>query len=54
MELKRFTLKKLELNVGIETAALLVTHWISYGHSARNKRADYLFEFHLPITIAVI
>ena len=35
-----------DLDVGIQTAALLVTHWISYGHPARNKRAGYLFEFH--------
>ena len=42
------------LSVGIQTAALLVTHYISYGHPARNKHAGYLFEFHLPITLAVI
>ena len=40
--------------VGIQTVALLVTLWISYGHPARNKRAGYLFEFHLSITLAVI
>ena len=40
--------------VGIQTATLLVTHWISYGHPTRNKRAGYLFEFHLSITLAVI
>ena len=40
--------------VGIQTAELLVTHWISYGHPARNKRADYSFEFHSPITLTVI
>ena len=40
--------------VGIQTAALLATLWISYGHPARNKRPDNLFEFHLSITLAVI
>ena len=40
--------------VGIQTAALLVTHWISYGHPAGNKHAGYLFGFYLSITIAVI
>ena len=40
--------------VKIQTATLLVTLWISYGHPARNKRAGYLFEFHLSITLAVI
>ena len=33
------------VSVGIQTAALLVTHWISYGYPARNKRGGYLFEF---------
>ena len=42
------------LYVGIQTAALIVTHWISYGYPAGKKRAGYLFQFHLPITIAVI
>ena len=40
--------------VGIQTAALLVTLWISYGHPAGIKHAGYLFEFHLSITLAVI
>ena len=40
--------------VGIQTAALLVTLWISYGHPARNKRAGYVFEFYLSITLAMI
>ena len=40
--------------VGIQTAALLVTLWISYGHPAHIKHAGYLFEFHLSITLAVI
>ena len=40
--------------VGTQTTALLVTHWISYGHPARIKRAGDLFEFHLSITLAVI
>ena len=40
--------------VGIQTTALLVTLWISCGHTARNKHADYLFEFQLSITLAVI
>ena len=39
---------------GIQAAALLVIHWISYGHPARIKRAGYLLEFHLPIALAVI
>ena len=30
--------------VGIQTAALLATLWISYGHPAHYKRAGYLFE----------
>ena len=40
--------------VGIQTAALLVTYWISYGNPARNKRAGYSFEFLLSITLTVI
>ena len=40
--------------VGIQTAALLVTLWILCGHPVRNKRAGYLFEFHLSIILAVI
>ena len=40
--------------VQIQTAALLVTLWISYGHPARNKGNGYLFEFHLPITLSVV
>ena len=40
-------------SVGIQTAALLATLWISYGHPARNKRTGYLFEFPLSITLAV-
>ena len=40
--------------VGIQTAVLLVTHWISCEHPARNKRAGYLFELQLSITLAVI
>ena len=37
-----------------QTSALLATLWISCGHPARNKRAGYLFEFHLSITLAMI
>ena len=40
--------------VGIQTAALLVTLWIYYGHPAYIKRAGCLFEFHLSIILAVI
>ena len=40
--------------VGIQTAALLVTLWISYGHPARNKRAGFLFKFPFTITLPVI
>ena len=40
--------------VGIKTAALLVTLWISYGHPVRIKRAGSLFGFHLSITLTVI
>ena len=46
--------ERIKVNVGIQTAALLVTLWISYGHPVHNKHAGYLFEFHLSITIAVI
>ena len=40
--------------VRIQTATLLVLLWISYGHLGCIKHADYLFQFHLLITIAVI
>ena len=40
--------------VGIQTAALLVTLWISYGHTVHIQRADWSFEFQLSIYIAVI
>ena len=40
--------------VGIQTSALLVTPWISYGHPARIKHTGYLFEFYLSITLIVI
>ena len=42
------------MGVEIQTAALLVTLWISYGHLARIKRACCSFEFHLSIVLAVI
>ena len=38
----------------MQTAALLVTLWISCGHPARIKHAGYLFEVYLSITLAVI
>ena len=38
--------------VGIQTAALLATLWISYRHLARNKCAGFLFEFPFTITFA--
>ena len=41
-------------NVGIQTAALLVTLWISYGHPVRIKHAGWLFEFHFLLILAVI
>ena len=41
-------------SVGIQTTALLVTLWISYGHPVRIKRAGWSFEFHLSIILAVI
>ena len=40
--------------VGIQTAALLATLWISYGHPTRNKRASFSFEFPFTITPTVI
>ena len=40
--------------VGIQIVALLVTLWIFYGHPMRIKRARWLFEFYLSITLAVI
>ena len=43
-----------EFCVGIQTAALLVTLWISYRRPVRIKRAGSLFEFHLSITLAMI
>ena len=40
--------------VGIKTAELLATLWISYGHLACNKRAGFSFEFPFTITLTVI
>ena len=31
--------------VEIQTLTLLATLWFSYGHTARNKHAGFLFEF---------
>ena len=41
-------------SVGIQTAALLVTLWIYFGHPVYNKRTSWSFGFHLSITLAVI
>ena len=38
-------------NVEIQTAALLVTLWISYGNPVRIKHSGYLFEFYLSILL---
>ena len=48
------TVQFVSVVVGIQTATLLVTLWISYGHPVRIKRAGYLFKFHFSITLAVI
>ena len=40
--------------VGIQTATLLATLWISYGHPVLNKRGGFLFEFSFTITFTVI
>ena len=40
--------------VGIQTATLLVTLWISYEHPVHIKCNGWLFEFLLSITLAVI
>ena len=43
-----------EGSIEIQTEALLVTLWISYGHPMRIKCASSSFEFHISITLAVI
>ena len=49
-----FHIWQVKFCVGIQTVTLLVTLWISYGHPENIKRAGFLFEFLLSITLAVI